>query len=178
MNLQENISRIKEVMGLERKDLNESFFSELGDKLEYWLNKDIDLTNKYHQRDAKQTFEKMIDLLYKISIKESPVDELDGVRVVNVDKQQWGGSYMDDKDKGKMWEFIVRVDPYYKQEEIKDEYKFRTQFDKFYETFQNNADRMGLTRVAPFEDKDVQDYRVKFRILKPTMLRYLPTRNQ
>ena len=110
--------------------------------------------------DPRRDFQKVVDLITKITKREVPVEGLIGVEVVDTKKEMWGVNYMNDKDKGRRWDFSVVLRFVFKSEKDYDESD--KQIMKFKDEFVNNAYGMGLMNTSPITNKKVKDYRVNF----------------
>jgi hypothetical protein len=164
MNLQENIIRIKEVMGINTNPINESFISDIVDKIKYYLTPDLDLQNKRQQKNAIKHFQKLVDLIFKYTTKQYPVNGLEGIVVIGVQKQNWWGNYNNPKDKGKMIEFTVNMQPKFSDSVDYPTIELPEDYRKFEVAFQENARSMGLTFTSPIHDKDISDYKVTYKL--------------
>ncbi len=110
--------------------------------------------------DPRRDFQKVVDLITKVTKREVPVEGLVGVEVVDTKKEMWGVNYMNDKDKGRRWDFSVVLRFVFKSEKDYDESD--KQIMKFKDEFVNNAYGMGLMNTSPITNKKVKDYRVNF----------------
>ena len=110
--------------------------------------------------DPRRDFQKVVDLITKITKREVPVEGLVGVEVVDTKKEMWGVNYMNDKDKGRRWDFSVVLRFVFTSEKDYDESD--KQIMKFKDEFVNNAYGMGLMNTSPITNKKVKDYRVNF----------------
>jgi hypothetical protein len=151
--------------------LNESFISDLKDKIKYYLTPDLDLNNKRQQKNAINAFQKLVDLIFKYTTKQYPVNGLEGIVVIGVQKQNWWGNYNDPKDKGKMIEFTVNMQPKFSDSVDYPTIELPEDYRKFEIAFQENARSMGLTLTSPIHDKDISDYKVTYKLF--TFPRYI-----
>jgi hypothetical protein len=110
--------------------------------------------------DPRRDFQKVVDLITKVTKREVPVEGLVGVEVVDTKKEMWGVNYMNDKDKGRRWDFSVVLRFVFTSEKGYDESD--KQIMKFKDEFVNNAYGMGLMNTSPITNKKVKDYRVNF----------------
>jgi hypothetical protein len=110
--------------------------------------------------DPRRDFQKVVDLITKVTKREVPVEGLVGVEVVDTKKEMWGVNYMNDKDKGRRWDFSVVLRFVFTSEKDYDESD--KQIIKFKNEFTNNAYGMGLMNTSPITNKKVKDYRVNF----------------
>lgn len=162
MNLQENIHRIKEVMGIEKQPINEYFFSGLLDKIADLFGSGLD--SERQQIRAVESFQKLVDFMTKITMKDSPVKGLERMVVKEIGKQNWGANFNNPKDKGTHVEFKVKIEPLFddpKGFQSADEFH---EFNNFVYAFFENAKRMGLTYSSPLDDKDVITSRVTYTV--------------
>jgi hypothetical protein len=110
--------------------------------------------------DPRRDFQKVVDLITKVTKREVPVEGLVGVEVVDTKKEMWGVNYMNDKDKGRRWDFSVVLRFVFTSEKDYDESD--KQIIKFKNEFTNNAYGMGLMNTSPITNKKVKDYKVNF----------------
>lgn len=163
MNLRENINRIKEVMGIEKQPINEYFFSGLLDKITDLFGSGLD--SERQQRRAVESFQKIVDLITKITIKDSPVEGLERMVVKEVGKQNWGSNFNNPKDKGTHVEFNVKIEPLFNIPKDFQSPDIFHEFNNFSHTFFENAKRMGLASSSPLDDKDVITSRITYIIV-------------
>jgi hypothetical protein len=110
--------------------------------------------------DPRRDFQKVVDLITKVTKREVPVEGLVGVEVVDTKKEMWGVNYMNDKDKGRRWDFSVVLRFVFNSEKDYDESD--KQIIKFKDEFTNNAYGMGLMNTSPITNKKVNNYRVNY----------------
>ena len=110
--------------------------------------------------DPRRDFQKVVDLITKVTMREVPVEGLIGVEVVDTKKEMWGVNYMNDKDKGRRWDFTVVLRLVFTSEKDFDESD--RQIIKFQDEFIKNAYGMGLMNTSPITNKKVNHYRVNF----------------
>lgn len=160
MNLQENIRRIKEVMGIEKQPINEYFFSGLLDKITDLFGSGLD--SERQQRRAVESFQKIVDFITKVTLKDYPVKGLERMVIKEVGTQNWG---VDSKNpKGTHIEFKVLIEPLFNVDKDFQSYEVFNEFNTFAHYFFENAKRMGLASSSPLDDKDVITSRVTFSI--------------
>ena len=134
---------------IKKKSMNEASLAD-------YLKKIVSSTRP----DPRRDFQKVVDLITKITKREVPVEGLVGVEVVDTKKEMWGVNYMNDKDKGRRWDFSVVLRFVFESEKDYDESD--KQIIKFKNEFTNNAYGMGLMNTSPITNKKVKDYRVNF----------------
>ena len=134
---------------IKKKSMNEASLAD-------YLKKIVSSTRP----DPRRDFQKVVDLITKITKREVPVEGLVGVEVVDTKKEMWGVNYMNDKDKGRRWDFSVVLRFVFTSEKDYDESD--KQIIKFKNEFTNNAYGMGLMNTSPITNKKVKDYKVNF----------------
>lgn len=110
--------------------------------------------------DPRRDFQKVVDLITRVTMREVPVEGLVGVQVVDIQKSMWGVNYMNDKDKGRRWDFTVVLRFIFDSEKKYEESD--KQIIKFKDEFINNAYGMGLMHTSPITNKKVKEYKVNF----------------
>lgn len=110
--------------------------------------------------DPRRDFQKVVDLITRVTMREVPVEGLVGVQVVDIQKSMWGVNYMNDKDKGRRWDFTVVLRFIFESEKKYEESD--KQIIKFKDEFINNAYGMGLMHTSPITNKKVKEYKVNF----------------
>ena len=120
--------------------------------------------NARAEKEQREAFQKVVNLVYNITIKEAPIDGVGGLYVTSVWKTKWFSNYMDDKDLGKRWDFHVRLYPLFTKDDV-DENKFKQEYSVFQEKFKSHADDMGISVSSPITHKNVPYYKVAFEFL-------------
>jgi len=108
-------------------------------------------------------FQKVVDVIFKYTMKHSPVDNLKGVEVTKVTPQGWGSDMKDDS-KGSHTEWIVLLNPKLPKWFNPDDINYRTQLEDFKKEFSSIANMMGLTSTSPISQEGYPFDKVKFII--------------
>jgi hypothetical protein len=108
-------------------------------------------------------FQKVVDVIFKYTMKHSPVDNLKGVEVTKVTPQGWGSDMKDDS-KGSHTEWIVLLNPKLPKWFNPDDIDYRTQLEDFKKEFASIANMMGLTSTSPISQEGYPFDKVKFII--------------
>jgi hypothetical protein len=109
-------------------------------------------------------FQKVVDVIFKYAIKDSPVKNLKGLKVNKVTPQGWGGNFMDDKPKGTHTEWSVVLTPVLPKWFNPDDSDYKMQFDDFSKKFVSVAEMMGLTSSSPISQEGFPFDKVRFFI--------------
>jgi len=109
-------------------------------------------------------FQKIVDVIFKYAIKDSPVKNLKGLNVSKVTSQGWGGNFMDDKPKGTHTEWSVVLTPVLPKWFNPDDPDYKMQFDDFSKKFVSVGEMMGLTSSSPISQEGFPFDKVKFFI--------------
>jgi len=108
-------------------------------------------------------FQKVVDAIFKYTIKNAPVDNLKGLEVTKVTPQGWGSDMKDDS-KGSHTEWIVLLNPKLPKWFNPDDMDYRTQLEDFKKEFASIANMMGLTSTSPISQEGYPFDKVKFII--------------
>jgi len=108
-------------------------------------------------------FQKVVDVIFKYTMKHSPVDNLKGVEVTKVTPQGWGSDMKDDS-KGSHTEWIVLLNPKLPKWFNPDDINYRTQLEDFKKEFSSISNMMGLTSTSPISQEGYPFDKVKFII--------------
>jgi hypothetical protein len=108
-------------------------------------------------------FQKVVDVIFKYTMKHSPVDNLKGVEVTKVTPQGWGSDMKDDS-KGSHTEWIVLLNPKLPKWFNPDDIDYRTQLENFKKEFASIANMMGLTSTSPISQEGYPLDKVRFII--------------
>jgi hypothetical protein len=111
--------------------------------------------------DDKQEFQKIVDIITKITKKNNPVDGMIGVAVVDVVKEMWGQTYTDPKSLGSRWDFSVVLRPLFPENYI-GKLGDGSQLENFKEEFLSNTRGMGFEIVSPVTHEKVKNYKVNY----------------
>ena len=140
---------------VKKKRVNEA---SLGDHLKKLLN---------FKGDEKREFQKIVDIITKITKKEYPVEGMVGVAVTNVDKKMWGQNFNNPKSVGLRWDFAVTIRPLFTQYNPNNSDEYGEKVLKFQDEFINNAYGMGFNISSPIGHEKVKDYRINFNWDRP-----------
>jgi hypothetical protein len=133
-----------------KKRVNEA---SLGDYLKKLLN---------FKGDEKREFQKIVDIITKITKKENPVEGMVGVAVTNVDKKMWGQNFNNPKSVGLRWDFAVTIRPLFTEYNPNNSDDYGEKVLMFQDEFINNAYGMGFNVSSPIGHEKVKDYRISF----------------
>jgi len=140
---------------VKKKRVNEA---SLGDHLKKLLN---------FKGDEKREFQKIVDIITKITKKEYPVEGMVGVAVTNVEKKMWGQNFNNPKSVGLRWDFAVTVRPLFTQYNPNNSDDYGENVLKFQDEFLKNAYGMGFNVSSPIGHEKVKDYRINFNWDRP-----------
>ena len=157
-----NESKKKYVVTEQQYDLIKEYFDPI-----HYLKKIMSDAPKYI-RDPNTlkydvAFQKVVDVIFKYTMKHSPVDNLKGVEVTKVTPQGWGSDMKDDS-KGSHTEWIVLLNPKLPKWFNPDDIDYRTQLEDFKKEFASIANMMGLTSTSPISQEGYPFDKVKFII--------------
>jgi hypothetical protein len=111
-------------------------------------------------------FQKVVDVIFKYAIKDSPVKNLKGLKVDKVTPQGYGGNFMDDKPKGTHTEWAVVLTPVLPKWFNPDDSNYKSQMVEFRKQFASIANAMGLTSSSPLSQEGFPFDKVRFNIPK------------
>jgi hypothetical protein len=140
---------------VKKKRVNEA---SLGDHLKKLLN---------FKGDEKREFQKIVDIITKITKKEYPVEGMVGVAVTNVEKKIWGQNFNNPKSVGLRWDFGVTIRPLFTQYNPNNSDDYGEKVLMFQDEFINNAYGMGFNISSPIGHEKVKDYRINFNWDRP-----------
>jgi hypothetical protein len=140
---------------VKKKRVNEA---SLGDHLKKLLN---------FKGDEKREFQKIVDIITKITKKEYPVEGMVGVAVTNVEKKIWGQNFNNPKSVGLRWDFAVTIRPLFTQYNPNNSDDYGENVLKFQDEFLKNAYGMGFNVSSPIGHEKVKDYRINFNWDRP-----------
>jgi hypothetical protein len=109
------------------------------------------------------SFQKIVDVIFKYTMKHSPVDNLQGLEVTKVTPQGWGGN-MGDDSKGSHTEWIVLLTSVLPKWFNPDDITYRSQMEDFKREFASIANMMGLSSSSPLSQEGFPFDKVKFII--------------
>jgi hypothetical protein len=108
-------------------------------------------------------FQKVVDVIFKYTMKHKPVDNLKGLEITKVSSQGWGGDMRDDS-KGTHTEWIVLLTPKLPKWFNPDDIDYRAQLEDFKKEFASIARMMGLSSSSPMSQEGYPNDKVKFII--------------
>lgn len=108
-------------------------------------------------------FQKIVDVIFKYTMKHSPVDNLQGLEVTKVTPQGWGGN-MDNDTKGSHTEWIVVAHSVLPKWFNPDDSTYKSQMEDFKKEFVSIANMMGLSSSSPLSREGFPSDKVKFQI--------------
>jgi len=109
-------------------------------------------------------FQKVVDVIFKYTMKHSPVDNLKGLEITKVSHQGWGGDFTSDNSKGTHTEWTVLLTPVLPKWFNPDDADYETQLEKFKKEFYSTAHMMGLSSSSPISQEGFPLDKVKFII--------------
>jgi hypothetical protein len=140
-----------------KKRVNES---KMLDYLNQFLSGEV--LDNYRKEKGRKEFQKMVDMVYKITAKDNPIEGMVGVLVGNIDKSIWGHNFNDEKSIGSRWDFTVVLKPLFTNYNPNDESDYGERVLNFERKFNENARGMGFELISPIQHEKVKNYRVKF----------------
>ncbi len=140
---------------VKKKRVNEA---SLGDHLKKLFN---------FKGDEKREFQKIVDIITKITKKENPVEGMVGVAVTNVEKKMWGQNFNNPKSVGLRWDFAVTIRPLFTKYNPNNSDDYGEKVLKFQDEFINNAYGMGFNVSSPIGHEKIKDYRINFNWDRP-----------
>lgn len=155
-------SKKKYIVTEQQYNLMKEYFDPL-----YYLKKIMNNAPKYIKNPNTLkydvAFQKVVDAIFKYTIKNAPVDNLKGLEVTKVTPQGWGSDMKDDS-KGSHTEWIVLLIPILPKWFNPDDIDYRTQLEDFKIEFASIANMMGLSSSSPMSQEGYPNDKVKFFI--------------
>ena len=142
---------------IKKKSVNES-------KMMYYLKQFLsgEFLDNYKKEKGRKEFQRMVDMVYKITAKDNPIEGMVGVLIGGIDKNMWGQSFNDPNSVGARWDFTVILRPLFSNYNPNNESDYDERVLKFQEEFNENARGMGFESISPIQHEKVKSYRVKF----------------
>jgi hypothetical protein len=109
-------------------------------------------------------FQKIVDVIFKYTMKHAPVDNLKGLEVTKVTPQGWGADFTSDVSKGSHTEWIVLLTSVLPKWFNPDDITYRSQMEDFKREFVSIANMMGLSSSSPISQEGFPLDKVKFII--------------
>jgi len=142
---------------IKKKRVNES---KMLDYLKQFLSGEV--LDNYREEKGRKEFQKMVDMVYKITVKDNPIEGMVGVLVGNIKKDMWGRNFNVDNDLGSRWDFTVVLKPLFTNYNPNNEPDYGERVLKFEEEFIRNARGMGFESISPVQHKKIKEYKVKY----------------
>jgi hypothetical protein len=142
---------------IKKKRMNES---KMLDYLKQFLSGEA--LEKYREEKGRKEFQKMVDMVYKITAKDNPIEGMVGVLAGSISKNKWGVSFNNPDDEGARWDFKVILKPVFTKYNPNNEPEYGERVLKFEEEFNRNARGMGFEVLSPIQHPKVNNYRVSF----------------
>ena len=140
-----------------KKRMNES---KMMDYLKQFLSGEV--LDNYKKEQGRKEFQKLVDIVYKITSKDNPIEGMVGVLVGNIDKEMWGRNFNDDNSVGLRWDFKIILKPLFTNYNPNDERNYGVRVLEFQSEFIKNARGMGFEAISPIQHPKVKNYTVKF----------------
>ena len=134
--------------------------SKMLDYLQQFLSGEV--LDNYKKEKGRKEFQKLVDIVYKITSKDNPIEGMAGVLVGSISKDMWGRNFNVDDDLGSRWDFKVILRPLFTNYNPNKEIDYSGRVLKFEEEFNRNARGMGFELISPVQHKKVKDYKVTF----------------
>ena len=141
----------------QNENLNES---KMLDYLKQFLSGEV--LDNYRKEKGRKEFQKMVDMVYKITAKDNPIEGMVGVLVGNIDKSNWGVSFNDPNSVGARWDFKVILKPVFTNYNPTNDPEYNERVLNFEDEFNRNARGMGFEVISPIQHEKVKNYKVNF----------------
>ena len=140
-----------------KKRMNES---KMLDYLKQFLSGEV--LDNYKKEKGRKEFQKMVDMVYKITAKDNPIEGMVGVLVGSIDKSMWGQSFNDPNSVGARWDFTVILKPLFTNYNPNNDPDYNERVLNFEKEFNTNARGMGFELISPIQHEKVKQYKVTF----------------
>jgi len=140
-----------------KKRMNES---KMLDYLKQFLSGEV--LDNYRKEKGRKEFQRMVDMVYKITAKDNPIEGMVGVLVGNIDKSMWGQSFNDPNSVGARWDFTVILKPLFTNYNPNNDPDYNERVLNFEKEFNTNARGMGFELISPIQHEKVKQYKVIF----------------
>jgi hypothetical protein len=145
----------------QKQEQNESLNeSKIMDYLQQFLSGDV--LDNYRKEKGRKEFQKMVDIVYKITAKDNPIEGMVGVLVGNIKKEMWGQTYTDPNSVGSRWNFTVVLKPLFTNYNPNNEPDYGERVLNFEKEFSKNIRGMGFEVMSPIQHEKVKNYKVKY----------------
>ena len=155
--LPKNIGKVFKHLNKKGESLNES---KMMDYLKQFLSGEV--LDNYKKEKGRKEFQKMVDMVYKITAKDNPIEGMVGVLVGNIDKSMWGTTYTEPNNVGSRWDFKIILKPLFTNYNPNSEPDYGERVLKFEKEFNKNARGMGFEVISPIQHEKVKNYKVNF----------------
>ena len=142
---------------IKKKRVNES---KMLDYLKQFLSGEV--LDNYKKEKGRKEFQKMVDMVYKITAKDNPIEGMVGVLVGHIDKNMWGTTYTDPNSVGSRWDFKVILKPLFTNYNPNNKPDYNERVLNFEKEFNANARGMGFELISPIQHDKVKNYKVTF----------------
>jgi hypothetical protein len=157
-----NESKKKYIVTEQQYNLIKEYFDPI-----YYLKKIMSDAPKYIKDPSNLkydvAFQKVVDVIFKYTMKHTPVDNLKGIEVNKVTPQGWGGN-MNDDSKGSHTEWNVVAHTIVPKWFNPADEEFKSQMENFKKEFNKIAEMMGLSSSSPLSREGFPFDKVKFHI--------------
>lgn len=109
-------------------------------------------------------FQKIVDVIFKYTMRHTPVDNLKGLKVTKVTPMGWGGDFTSDKSKGTHTEWTIVLTSVLPKWFNPDDSTYKSQMEDFKKEFTSIANMMGLSSSSPLSQEGFPFDKVKFII--------------
>jgi hypothetical protein len=155
-----NESKKKYVVTEQQYDLIKEYFDPI-----YYLKKIINDDPKYIKDPSslkyEEAFQKIVNVIFKYTMKHSPVDNLKGLEISKVTPQGFGDS-SDSKNSHTEWTVVAHsILPKWFNP---DDDNYKSQMEKFKTEFKSIAEMMGLSSSSPLSREGFSFDKVRFQI--------------
>lgn len=142
---------------IQNESVNES---KILDYLNQFLSGEV--LDNYKKEKGRKEFQKMVDMVYKITAKDNPIEGMVGVLVGHIDKSMWGTTYTDPNSVGSRWDFKVILKPLFTNYNPNNDPEYNEKVLNFEKEFNANARGMGFELISPIQHNKVKNYKVTF----------------
>ena len=142
---------------IKKKRVNES---KMLDYLKQFLSGEV--LDNYKKEKGRKEFQKLVDMAYKITSKDNPIEGMVGVLVGNIKKEMWGQTYTDPNSVGSRWNFTVVLKPLFTNYNPNNEPDYGERVLNFEKEFSKNIRGMGFEAISPIQHEKVKNYKVTY----------------
>lgn len=142
---------------IKKKSVNES---KMLDYLKQFLSGEV--LDNYRKEKGRKEFQKLVDMAYKITAKNNPIEGMVGVLVGNIKKDMWGRSFNDENSVGVRWDFTVILKPLFTNYNPNNEPDYGERVLNFEKEFSDNIRGMGFEVISPIQHEKVKQYKIKY----------------